>query len=105
MSCFLLSLAGAPLLGGFWGKFNIALISYKAYGLFLPSLILISALISFYYYLRIIKAIFGDKRPSQSENINFSIVNKIINDHNGKIEFIPVNNGAKVEINFNLNDS
>jgi len=78
ISCFLLSLAGAPLLGGFWGKFNIALISYKVYGLFLPSLILISALISFYYYLRIIKAIFGDKRPSQSENINFSIVNKII---------------------------
>ena len=37
--------------------------------------------------------------------LGLSIVNKIINDHNGKIEFIPVNNGAKVEINFNLNDS
>ena len=37
--------------------------------------------------------------------LGLSIVNKIINDHNGKIDFIPVNNGAKVEINFNLNDS
>ena len=33
------------------------------------------------------------------------IVNKIINDHNGKIEFIPINYGAKININFNLNDS
>ena len=37
--------------------------------------------------------------------LGLSIVNKIINDHNGKIDFISVNNGAKVEINFNLNDS
>jgi two-component system nitrogen regulation sensor histidine kinase NtrY len=37
--------------------------------------------------------------------LGLSIVNKIINDHNGKIDFIPVNDGAKVEINFILNDS
>ena len=37
--------------------------------------------------------------------LGLSIVNKIINDHNGKIEFIPINNGAKVEINFILNVS
>ena len=37
--------------------------------------------------------------------LGLSIVNKIINDHNGKIEFVAVNNGAKVIINFNLNDS
>ena len=29
-----------------------------------------------------------------------SIVNKIINDHNGKLNFLPVSDGAKVEINF-----
>ncbi len=34
--------------------------------------------------------------------LGLSIVNKIINDHNGKLEFIPISNGAKVEINFNL---
>ena len=37
--------------------------------------------------------------------LGLSIVNKIINDHNGKIEFIAINNGAKVNITFNLNDS
>ena len=37
--------------------------------------------------------------------LGLSIVNKIINDHNGKIDFIPIENGAKVDITFNLNDS
>ncbi len=35
--------------------------------------------------------------------LGLSIVNKIINDHNGKIEFIPIQDGAKIEINFNVN--
>ena len=37
--------------------------------------------------------------------LGLSIVNKIINDHNGKIEFISIDEGAKVQIYFNLNDS
>ena len=32
--------------------------------------------------------------------LGLSIVSKIINDHNGKIEFIPLDVGAKVKINF-----
>jgi two-component system, NtrC family, nitrogen regulation sensor histidine kinase NtrY len=32
--------------------------------------------------------------------LGLSIVNKIINDHNGKIKFIPIENGAKIEIKF-----
>ena len=32
--------------------------------------------------------------------LGLSIVNKIINDHNGKIDFIPVQNGAKINITF-----
>ena len=32
--------------------------------------------------------------------LGLSIVNKIINDHNGKIEFIPRDYGAKIEIIF-----
>ena len=35
--------------------------------------------------------------------LGLSIVNKIINDHNGNIEFIPINDGAKININFNDN--
>jgi two-component system nitrogen regulation sensor histidine kinase NtrY len=37
--------------------------------------------------------------------LGLSIVNKIINDHNGKIEFIPIEDGAEININFTLNDS
>ena len=32
--------------------------------------------------------------------LGLSIVNKIINDHNGELEFISIPNGAKIEINF-----
>ena len=32
--------------------------------------------------------------------LGLSIVNKIVNDHNGNIEFIPINNGAKIKILF-----
>ncbi|MDC3073501.1 ATP-binding protein [Candidatus Pelagibacter sp.] len=32
--------------------------------------------------------------------LGLSIVNKIINDHNGKVEFIPLNDGAEIKINF-----
>ncbi len=34
--------------------------------------------------------------------LGLSIVNKIINDHNGSINFISIENGAKIEINFKL---
>ena len=30
--------------------------------------------------------------------LGLSIVNKIINDHNGEINFFPIKNGAKIEI-------
>ncbi len=34
--------------------------------------------------------------------LGLSIVNKIINDHNGSIDFISIENGAKIKINFKL---
>ena len=37
--------------------------------------------------------------------LGLSIVNKIINDHNGKINFTSIADGAKVQIYFDLNDS
>ena len=35
--------------------------------------------------------------------LGLSIVNKIISDHNGKLQFIPIENGAKISINFSKN--
>ena len=32
--------------------------------------------------------------------LGLSIVNKIVNDHNGKIEFIPIENGARIKVEF-----
>ncbi len=37
--------------------------------------------------------------------LGLSIVNKIINDHKGELQFIPISNGAKVQIRFYLNDN
>ena len=37
--------------------------------------------------------------------LGLSIVNKIINDHDGEIDFYSIAEGAKVEINFKLNVS
>ena len=34
--------------------------------------------------------------------LGLSIVNKIINDHKGELEFIPINDGARIEIKFKL---
>ena len=33
--------------------------------------------------------------------LGLSIVNKIINDHGGEINFYPINDGAKIKIDFN----
>ena len=35
--------------------------------------------------------------------LGLSIVNKIINDHNGELNFFSIDSGAKVEIIFKLN--
>ncbi len=37
--------------------------------------------------------------------LGLSIVNKIINDHKGELEFIPITDGAKIQIRFYFNDN
>jgi NADH-quinone oxidoreductase subunit N len=65
MSIFVLSLAGLPPLAGFFGKFYLfsaALRSGENHGLlWLVALALFGSLISLYYYLIVLKAIFVDQ--------------------------------------------
>ena len=49
---------------------------------------------------KIINPYFTTKK--NGTGLGLSIVNKIINDHNGELLFLPISNGAKVEINFKL---
>ena len=74
----ILSLAGVPLTAGFWGKFNLIILTYASYGAFYTSFILIGAAIGFYYYLRIIKLILSDKNINSLNKIDISIQNKIL---------------------------
>ena len=41
------------------------------------------------------------QQKKNGTGLGLSIVNKIINDHNGKLNFFSIPNGAKVEIIFN----
>jgi NADH-quinone oxidoreductase subunit N len=75
MAIFMLSLAGLPPLAGFFGKFYLFSAALGAGGnhglLWLVALALFGSLISLYYYLIILKAIFVDEASlSTSRSLN-----------------------------------
>jgi NADH-quinone oxidoreductase subunit N len=53
MTIFLLSLAGVPPTGGFWGKFAILRAIIERGGVELAVLLVLTSLVSYYYYLRV----------------------------------------------------
>ena len=69
MAVFMLSLAGIPPLGGFFGKFYLFSAALQTGGnhglLWLVALALFGSLISFYYYLMVLKVIFIDDTAAQ----------------------------------------
>src|SRR5437867_4672472 len=70
MSIFLLSLAGLPPLAGFFGKFYLFSVAFRAGGnhglLWLVALALFGSFVSLYYYLIVLKVIFVDQRSSST---------------------------------------
>ena len=73
MAIFVLSLAGLPPLAGFFGKFylfSVALGAGEKHGLlWLVALALLGSLVSLYYYLVILKAIFVDPAAGDAPEI------------------------------------
>jgi NADH-quinone oxidoreductase subunit N len=53
MTVFLLSLAGVPPTGGFWGKFAILRAIVERGGVELAVILVLTSLVSYYYYLRV----------------------------------------------------
>ncbi len=61
MAVFMFSLAGIPLLAGFWGKWYVFLAAVDA-GLWPVALIgLLASVVSAFYYLRVVKVMFFDE--------------------------------------------
>src|SRR5690606_17987259 len=66
----LFSLAGIPPTAGFFGKFFLLFAGAEKGNWLLISLAALNMVVSLYYYLRIVKAIFMDTNPSPMERIS-----------------------------------
>jgi NADH-quinone oxidoreductase subunit N len=56
LTLLVLSLAGVPPLAGFWAKFFVFMTGYKAGAVWLVAIAVVMTIISLYYYLRFLKA-------------------------------------------------
>ena len=56
MTLLVLSLAGVPPLAGFWAKFFVFMTGYKAGAVWLVVIAVVMTIVSLYYYLRFLKA-------------------------------------------------
>jgi NADH-quinone oxidoreductase subunit N len=73
----LFSLAGIPPTAGFFGKFFLLLASAGKGNYLLITIAALNMVVSLYYYLKVIKAIFMDNNDSPIEKINADLFPKI----------------------------
>lgn len=66
MTVFLLSLAGIPITAGFFGKFYIFMSSLVMQNYWLPSIMMATSVVSYFYYFSIIKQMY--MRPGETES-------------------------------------
>ena len=80
MAIFMLSLAGLPPLAGFFGKFYLFAAALRVGGdqglLWLVGLALFGSLISFYYYLMVLKVIFVDRSANPLPGLNVDLLQR-----------------------------
>ncbi|MCY0902472.1 MAG: NADH-quinone oxidoreductase subunit N [Firmicutes bacterium] len=79
MTVFLLSLAGMPVMAGFFGKFMIFLTAFNNGQYWLGVILFATSAIAFYYYFGIIKAMFtrepmGDHDRVPSEGVTNAVI-------------------------------
>ena len=73
----LFSLAGVPPTAGFFGKFFLLMAGAGKGNYLLISIAALNMVISFYYYLRIVKAIFMDANEEPIKNISMPLMPKL----------------------------
>ena len=73
----LFSLAGVPPTAGFFGKFFLLLAGAGKGAYILIAVAALNMVISFYYYLRIVKVIFMDKNENPIDNISIPLLPKL----------------------------
>jgi NADH-quinone oxidoreductase subunit N len=69
LTILVLSLAGVPPLSGFWAKFFVFMTGYKAGAWWLVLIAIVMTIVSLYYYLRFLKAMWFSE-PSSLEPIS-----------------------------------
>ncbi len=79
MAVFVLSLAGIPPLAGFWAKFYVFMAGWESSAILLVVVAVANTIVSLYYYLRILKAMFmneprDDREVDVPAGMNASIV-------------------------------